>query len=262
MFTSWTPGLGGPLQELAGDYSRLEGLKAKLDKLRPLSPAAAANLRADMVLRYTYNSNALEGNTLTLNETKAVLEQGVTIGGKSLREHLEAINHREAIDFLESLARDNAPLSERTVKDLHAIVLKSIDRDNAGRWRRQNVLIGGSDFRPPEALHVPEHLAAFFNWGAAGAQKVPALERAARVHADFVSIHPFLDGNGRTARLLMNLELMKSGYPVAILPVSARGEYYDALTAIQTRGDYLPFVRQICSLVEKSFEPYRFVLGV
>jgi Fic family protein len=214
-----------------------------------------------MVLRYTYNSNAIEGNALTLNETKAVLEQGVTIGGKSLRGHLEAINHREAIGFMESLVRDTAPTSERTVKEFHSIVLRSIDQDNAGRWRRQNVLIGGSDFKPPAALHVPEHMAAFFNWCATEALKLPPLERAARVHADFVSIHPFIDGNGRTARLLMNLELMKSGYPVTILPVSVRGEYYDALTAIQTRGEYLPFVRQICALAEKSFEPYWFVLG-
>lgn len=262
MFSSATPGHSGPLPELMAEYARLDTLKAKLDGLRPLSPDAARNLREDMVLRYTYNSNAIEGNTLTINETKAVLENGVTIGGKSLREHLEAINHREAIFLLEELAVGKSPLTERDVKDLHALVLKSIDQANAGRWRRQNVLISGSEFTPPDFLHVQEHMDRFFQWCATAAQSLPAVERAARVHADFVSIHPFIDGNGRTARLLMNLELLKSGYPVAVLPVTERSVYYDNLTAIQARGDYVPFVRQVCGLVEKSFEPYWFVLGV
>ena len=121
----------------------------------------------------------IEGNTLTLNETKAVLEHGVTIGGKSLREHLEAINHREAIGLLEALAGVDDPLNERSVKELHALILRSIDQENAGRWKRRNVIISGSDFTPPDFLHVPEYMERFLNWCLVGGTTLHPVERAA-----------------------------------------------------------------------------------
>lgn len=257
MFNSWTPGCEGPLPALTETYRRLETLKARLEQARPLPPATALSLRQDLALRYTYNSNAIEGNTLTLKETKVVVEDGLTIGGKTVREHLEAIGHQEAIEFIEKLAQTPAPLDERGLKDIHSLVLKSIDAHNAGRWREQDVFISGAEHRPPKAWDVPEKMREFFKWcGGDVPQKIHPVERAARVHADFVNIHPFIDGNGRTARLIMNLELLKAGYPLAIVPVEERFAYYDNLDRIATQGDYVPFTRQVAALVEKGFEMY------
>ncbi|MDL2313830.1 Fic family protein [Desulfovibrio sp. OttesenSCG-928-C14] len=258
MFTSMMPGHTGPLTELAPEYAALDAMKAWLDAMRPLPPATAKSLRDDMILRYTYHSNAIEGNTLTLMETKVVLEDGLTIGGKSMREHLEAINHREAIAFLEEACRDDDALSERLVKELHQLILKGIDNANAGKYRQQNVLISGAGFNPPDFLHVQEHMEAFIRWRQEESPRLHPVERAARVHADFVNIHPFIDGNGRTARLLMNLELLRAGFPVAIVPVEERSNYYANLDAAAVRGDYAPFARQLCELVAKGFEQYWF----
>jgi Fic family protein len=261
MYSSRTPGYEGPLTELVQEYARLDILKKRLESSRPLPPPAAKSLRDDMVLRYTYHSNAIEGNTLSLQETKVVLEDGLTIGGKSMREHLEAVNHREAIVFLEELAGAGTALTERCLKELHGLILKGIDGENAGRYRRSNVIISGASFRPPEFLHVQEYLDAFFQWYSHAAPGLHPVERAARMHADFVNIHPFVDGNGRAARLIMNLELMRSGFPVAIIPVEERSAYYTNLDRIAATGDYPPFVKQVCGLVGKSFEPYWFVLN-
>ena len=242
------------------DFAQLDALKERLDRHRPLPPDMVADLRADMVLRYTFHSNAIEGNTLTLMETKVVLEDGVTIGGKSMREHLEAINHKEAIGFLEEVVGDVRGLDERTLKDLHQLVLRGI-ADDAGRYRTRNVIISGAGHTPPDALHVQERMDAFFRWYADAAARLHPVELAARVHADFVVIHPFTDGNGRTARLLMNLELMRAGFPTVIIPVEQRAAYYENLDAIGVRGDYAPFLAQIGALVAASFEPYWRLLG-
>jgi len=264
MFSSWNqaPGQEMPIGELVAKYAAMTLLKEDLDKLRPLPPEAAKTLHDDMVVRYTYHSNAIEGNTLTLMETKVVLEDGLTIGGKSMREHLEAINHRAAIEFLLDVAKEQAPLTERLIRELHQLILKGVDDANAGKYRQQNVLISGAGFTPPDFLHVQEHMAAFLHWYQHSSAGLHPVERAARVHTDFVNIHPFVDGNGRTARLLMNLELLRVGYPVAIIPVEERSVYYENLDVVAVRGDYKPFVWQVCSLVEKSFEPYWFVLRV
>ncbi len=264
MFSSWrcAPGQEMPLGELAALYARLSLLQEDLDALRPLPPEAVKRLHDDMVVRYTYHSNAIEGNTLTLMETKVVLEDGLTIGGKSVREHLEVINHREAIEFLLDAAKARTALTERLIKDVHQLVLKGVDTTNAGQYRQQNVLISGAGFTPPDFLHVQEHMSEFLHWHQHASSHLHPVERAARVHADFVNIHPFADGNGRTARLLLNLELLQAGYPVIIVPVEERSAYYTNLDAIAVQGDYTPFVSQICALVEKSFEPYCFVLGM
>ena len=261
MFNSTMPGYAGPLEELKPTYDQLDALKARLDAMRPLSPEAAKNLRDDLVLRYTYHSNAIEGNTLTLMETKVVLEDGLTIGGKSMREHLEAINHRDAYDFLEEACREQTPLSERLIKEIHQLVLKGIDNENAGKYRQQNVLISGAGFQPPDFLHVQECMASFIQWYASESSKLHPIERAARVHADSVNIHPFIDGNGRTARLLMNLELLRAGFPLAIVPVEERSNYYANLDIVAVKGDYSPFALQVCALVENGFKPYWFIGG-
>lgn len=243
------------------NFHALDALKAKLDRYRPLPKAVGDNLHDSLVLQWTYHSNAIEGNTLTLKETKVALE-GITIGGKTLREHFEVINHREAILFMEELVQQNTPLSEWNIKQLHQLVLKNIDTENAGRYRRINVLIAGAEHKPMDALLVPQAMADFIGWYETQAMQLHPVERAARVHGEFVKIHPFVDGNGRTSRLLMNLELMKAGFPAAVLPVQCRLEYYEALDQAHCHHDYAPFLALIASVVAESFEPYWWALGV
>lgn len=242
-------------------FAQLDQLKARLDAHRPLPKAVVANLHENLLLNWTYHSNAIEGNTLTLKETKVALE-GITVGGKTLREHFEAINHRDAILLVEELVQTQQPLDEWTIKSLHQLVLKNIDADNAGRYRQQNVMIAGADHRPPDALLVPDQMQAFIHWYQQNAATLHPVERAARVHGEFVKIHPFIDGNGRTARLLMNLELMKAGFPATIIQVEQRLAYYEALDQAFCQQDYQPFIRLVADCVAQSFAPYWFALGI
>lgn len=243
------------------DYRKLDVLKQTLDSYRPLPAEIVNNLHDDLVLRWTYNSNAIEGNTLTLKETKVALE-GITVGGKTMREHFEAINHRDAIFFVEGLLQQNATLSAWQIKSIHQLILKNIDDKNAGIYRRVNVTISGAEHVPPDALHVESEMNRFIDWYQNQASALHSVERAARVHADFVKIHPFVDGNGRTARLLMNLELMKSGFPPAVLPVEKRLEYYEALDCANTKNNYGPFLILMTDVVETAFKPYWHALGI
>lgn len=243
------------------NFPELDKWKSRLDALRPLPPAAVKNIHEDLVLRWTYNSNAIEGNTLTLIETKVVLE-GITIGGKSLREHFEAVNHRDAIAYVEEIVAGKEELSERQIKDIHALILKGIDAENAGRYRNVNVTIAGARHKPSDAMRVPEEMERFMLWYKTEAQSLHPAERAARVHADFVKIHPFVDGNGRTSRLLMNFELLKSGFPAVILPVEKRLEYYIALDRAHVDGNYDLFLKLIADCVEKGFHPYWHAFGI
>ncbi len=242
-------------------FAKLDALKAKLDEYRPLDKAVTASLHEELVLQWTYHSNAIEGNTLTLKETKVALE-GITIGGKTLREHFEAINHRDAILMVEELVEKQQPLDEWTIKNLHQLVLKNIDADNAGRYREVNVLISGAEHRPPNALQVSELMAAFSQWCSNDAQQLHPVERAARIHGEFVKIHPFVDGNGRTSRLLMNLELMKAGFPATVIEVAQRLDYYQALDKAHCSGDYSDFINLVARAVEKSFATYWWALGI
>ena len=241
-------------------FEKLDHLKSRLDALRPLPQSVVRNLHEDLVVRWTYHSNAIEGNTLTLQETKVVLE-GITIGGRSMREHLEAINHREAIRFLETLVAEDEPLREADIKSLHALILRGIDDANAGIYRNVNVRISGARHLPPDFLHVSEEMTAFAEWCAGVAMALHPVERAARVHSDFVKIHPFVDGNGRTSRLLMNLELLKAGFPPVVLPVERRLAYYEVLDRAHVDGDIQPFVSLIAEQAEHAFEPYFHALG-
>lgn len=243
------------------NFIKLDALKQKLDSYRPLLPEIVSNLHDDLVLRWTYHSNAIEGNTLTLKETKVALE-GITVGGKTIREHFEVINHREAIFFVEDLVRKREPLSERQIKSIHQLILKNIDDKNAGVYRKTNVIISGADHVPPDALCVESEMEGFIQWYRTEGLALHPVERAARVHGEFVKIHPFVDGNGRTSRLIMNLELMKSGFPPIVLPVERRLEYYEALDLAHTKGNYEPFWGLISELAEAGFEPYWFVLRV
>lgn len=243
------------------DFNDLDRLKDKLNGFRPLPPEILRNLHEVLVLQWTYHSNAIEGNTLTLKETKVALE-GVTIGGKTLREHFEVINHRDAIVFVEELVQQQVPLSDWVIKQIHQLVLKNVDDQYAGRYRHLNVLIAGAAHRPPDALQIVTQMQTFIEAYQTTAQALHPVARAAWVHAEFVKIHPFVDGNGRTSRLLMNLELMKAGFPAAVLPVERRLAYYEALDTAHCEGDLEPFVQLVATCVAQSFEPYWWALAI
>jgi Fic family protein len=243
------------------ELRELDLLKQRLDALRPLPREAVQNLRDVLVVNWTYHSNAIEGNSLTLLETRVVLE-GITVGGKLLREHFEAINHRDAIYYVEDVVHKAEPLSEWQIRNLHRLVLKNINDDNAGVYRKVNVAIAGARHRPPGLLLVPEQMRDLMRWYDTESADLHPILRAARLHVDFVKIHPFVDGNGRTARLLLNLELLKAGYPPIVLPVERRLAYYAALDAAHVDGDLAPFIDLVADCMQQAFEHYWFVLGV
>ena len=236
-------------------FKELDEKKQKLDSKRPLPKETLKSLEENFKLEWTYNSNAIEGNTLTLKETKVVLE-GITIGGKTIREHLEVINHKEAIEFLEELVQYNNELSEKDIKNIHAIVLKGIDNENAGRYRTENVIISGASHIPPDAIIVPELMEKFIYRYDEWKEKYHPIIVAALLHAEFVKIHPFIDGNGRTARLLMNFEVMKNGYPPIIIKNEERHKYYDALDVGALTGDYTDFVKMVTKQAEEMIDLY------
>ena len=232
----------------------IDRLKSELEALRPLLEHTVRTLHEQQTLEWTYHSNAIEGNTLSLKETKVVLE-GITIGGKSMREHFEAINHREAIDYVETLVSGEEALSEWHIKNMHQLVLKNIDDRNAGRYRQQNVVIAGASHTPTDFLHLPQAMNELMAWYQNTSDLHPLIH-AAQLHVDFVGIHPFVDGNGRTARLLMNCELLRCGYLPVILRVEQRLAYYDALDTAHTAHNYAPFVRLAAEQERAAFHHY------
>lgn len=238
----------------------LDADKAKLDAARPLPPYSLGSLREKLMLDWTYHSNAIEGNTLTLRETKVVLE-GITVGGKSLREHFEAINHRDAILYVEEIVAKREALTEWQIRNIHRLVLKGIDDGGAGSYRRENVLISGANTTPPDFLHLPAEMAVLVAWYE-GAGAMNPVERAAELHTRFVKIHPFVDGNGRTGRLLLNFELMKSGYPAAVIRKEDRLAYYDVLDQACVSGDFSGITRLVAEAVQRSLRTYLDVLGL
>lgn len=197
-----------------------------------------------------------EGNTLSLIETKLVLEEGLTIGGKQLREHFEAINHAEAIDYVEDHLQH--PLNESLLKNIHALALKNIDDKNAGRYRSINVRISGSEHIPAHFLQVEHDRKELFDWYNTEKDRLHPVALAALFHFKFVYIHPFTDGNGRVARLLMNLILMQAGYPPAIVKANSeyRLNYYQALEQASVQQETDSFVQLIADCVEESLERY------
>lgn len=232
----------------------VEAEKAMLDAARPLPRHAVASLRDKLALEWIYHSNAIEGNTLTLRETKVVLE-GITVGGKSLREHFEAINHRDAILYVEEIVSKQKALSEWQIKNIHSLVLKSIANEDAGRYRRENVVIAGASTTPTDFLHLGEEMQQLIAWYDQAGQMHP-IERAAELHTRFVKIHPFVDGNGRTGRLLLNFELMKAGYPPAVIRKEDRLAYYDSLDEACVSGNYDAITHLVAEAVQRSLQAY------
>ncbi|AEG61075.1 Fic family protein [Desulforamulus ruminis] len=243
-------------------FERIDKKKKLLDDSRPLPPEVVENLREYLLIDWTYNSNAIEGNTLTLLETKVVLE-GITIGGKSLREHFEVINHKEAVLYVEELIANKESLTEHVIKQLHYLILKNIRDRDAGKYREVNVFITGSKHVPPMNSLVPPRMRELIDWLYSGEVKdLHSIEKVARFHHDFVYIHPFIDGNGRTGRLLMNLLLMQDGYPVAVIKTAKRHEYYKALEKASIDNDYTDIITLIAEEVENSLDLFIKALGI
>lgn len=234
---------------------RIATKKKDLDARRPLPPAAVERLHEQLTVEWTYNSNAIEGSTLTLRETELILQHGLTIGGKSLREHFEVINHREAIAFVEALSRNNESLTAFQVRQLHQLVLAKIDNENAGRYRQTNVRIGGASYIPPQAWLVPQEMEEWVRWLRTDAKKLNPIDRAALAHHRFAAIHPFIDGNGRTARLIMNLLLLRDGYPPTVILRANRKQYYSVL-AQADRGNAKPLVNFVGRAAERTLNLY------
>ncbi|MFD0712119.1 Fic family protein [Paenibacillus sp. GCM10027626] len=236
-------------------YEQIDEKKRLLDQKRPLPVHTLKSIREHLIINWTYHSNAIEGNTLTLSETKVVLE-GITVGGKTIKEHLEAINHRDAIVYVEEIVGNQEELTEWQIKSIHRLILKGIADEHAGVYRKENMLISGARHIPPDAIQVPSQMERFIQWYKDEGQRLHPIERAAIVHADFVGIHPFIDGNGRTARLLLNFELMKNGYPPIVIQQENRSQYYTALDHAHTSGDYSPFIDLAADLVDDTFDLY------
>ncbi len=229
----------------------IDELKKKLDEIRPL---LGGRVQEALDIEYTYESNRIEGNTLTLRETDLVINKGLTIGGKSMQEHLEAINHYEAIHYIRDLVKNKIQLTEKVIKEIHAIILRGIDRDNAGKYRNIPVAISGSKFTPPQPYIVPKLMEEYGFWLGSEATALHPVMYAAEAHERLVSIHPFIDGNGRTSRLVMNLVLLQKGYLIANIPgdTESRLTYYSALEKCNLQNNKTDFLKLIAGIVLKN----------
>jgi Fic family protein len=235
--------------------AEIEALKEELGKFRSLDNDT---IRDALAIEYTYESNRIEGNTLTLRETDLVINKGLTVGGKSMREHLEAINHKDAIDYIKEIAQNDIELSEKVVKDIHALILRGIDKENAGIYRKVPVLISGARHISPQPYLIEKLMEEYFEFYETQKNTLHPVILAAEMHERLVSIHPFIDGNGRTSRLVMNLLLIRNGYPIANIKgdTESRLQYYEALEAVQMEDDKHSFIQFIAIEVKKSLEHY------
>lgn len=224
--------------------------KKEIDIYRPLTIDQAKALKEHFKIGLTYSSNALEGNTLTLIETKVIIEDGLTIGGKSLKEINEATGHAKAFDFIFDIVKDENITLEDII-NIHKLFYQNIDSTNAGQYRTKNVFISGMDVTLPDHTNVQKLMHNLEKEIVSLQEKLHPIELAATIHNKFVTIHPFIDGNGRTARLLMNLILLKNGYSITIIPPIYRSEYI--ATAYQgNKGNDLPFINLLSSMVYES----------
>jgi Fic family protein len=233
-------------------HERIVDKKKRLHALHPLPASAVRRVRREMEVSYVFNSNAIEGNTIKLRETQMILERGLTIEEKSLREHLEVTNHPKAIHYIGRITKRS--LKEQDILVLHQVIMKGID-DEAGRFRRAEVRIVGADFVPPAAYEVPRLVKELVDWYNRNPDELRPIELSAILHHQFVWIHPFHDGNGRVARLLMNLALLRSGYPIAVILNVDRAKYYDTLKKADG-GIKVPFVGFVAAAVESSLDLY------
>ena len=236
---------------------KIDPLKSALDSHRPFSAHVVKQLKDYYRIGLTYTSNAIEGNTLTESETKVVIEDGLTIGGKSLREHYEVLGHAKAYDHIYSLL--DRTITEEDVLSLHKLFFKQIDSENAGRYRQRNVIITGTDYLPPDYHDVPELMKKYIaNFNRIDSDK-HSLELASDLHAEFESIHPFIDGNGRIGRLLLSILTMKNGYCPVIIPPIRRSEYITAMKK-SNKGDLITLRVFILSIIYEEMKSLKKVV--
>lgn len=247
------------MDELQSLLDEIDKKKAAIDQARPLPKIILDKLTEYLDIEWIYNSNAIEGNTMTRQETMLILKEGLTISGKSMREHLEVTNHKNAVDYLDELLRKVEPITQDDIKKIHSLVLEGINNLYAGKYRDVEVYISGSDVKLP----LPEKLTAmmleFSRWlmDLQENQDLHPVRFAAQAHFKLVDIHPFVDGNGRTARLLMNFILMKYGYPIAIFECETekRKAYYSALERGH-KGELAPFEIMVAEYVNLTADKY------
>ncbi len=231
-------------------FAEIDDLQKKINGLKPFTEPMLKQLREYYRVGLTYSSNAIEGNSLTLSETKVVLEDGLTVGGKPLKDHLEARGHSNAYDWLYELA-NKAEIEEEDILRLHYLFYRYLDEGQAGKYRSTAIIVTGTDFVFPTADEVPGRMEEFVSSMKRDSLDIHTVERAARAHADFVTIHPFSDGNGRVARLIMNLLLFRQNFPITIIPPIRRAEYI-AATRKANHGDNEEFTLLIASCVTES----------
>lgn len=242
-------------EELQSTFERLYHKKQHLQSSRPLPAIALNKIKESLSIEWTYNSNSIEGNTMSLRETQMVLQEGITVKGKSLREHFETHNHDKAIDYLYSIINEAYKLRSIDILSLHGLVLRSIEEDFAGRIRNGGVRITGANFTPPNANKVPDLLDELIDFINTNHLNLNAIELATIFHHKLVWIHPFFDGNGRTVRLSMNLLLMRCGFPPAIILKNDRKKYYEALNQANN-GNYQKLTLLMCQSLERTLNIY------
>jgi len=247
-------------KNLSNLLQEIDFLKAKLTQFRQLD---SYTITQALELEYTFESNRIEGNTMTLRETDLVINEGLTISGKSMREHLEVINHHEAIAYIKHLMERNTVLNEREILSIHNLILRGINPEDAGRYRRVQVMIKGSTFMPPQPFVVSKEMEDFFIWYETHKNALHPIVLAAEFHERLVSIHPFIDGNGRTSRLAMNLILLQNGYVIANIKgdYDSRIQYYNALETAQTKNDKEDFLLFIAQTEKECLERYLEIIG-
>lgn len=246
-------------QELTELLLEIDALKSELEKLRSFDSYRIAEA---LELEYTFESNRIEGNTLTLQETDLVINEGLTIAGKSMREHLEAINHNEAIDYVKDLVLRKVKIKEREVLMIHNLILRGIMPENAGKYRSVQVMIKGSAHMPPQPFLVMKKMEEYFEWYSTNKNLLHPVVLAAEMHERLVTIHPFIDGNGRTARLIMNLILLSNGFVIANIKGdnATRMDYYAALEKVQTQNDKEAFLTFIAKVEKECLKRYLGIL--
>ncbi len=238
---------------MSSPLQNIDELKRQLDVLRPLHGEALKNLEDWYDVELTYTSNAIEGNTLTRSETAIVIEKGITVRGKPLKDHEEAVDHFEALKFVRNLVADPRPINEADVRDIHRLVVARTQNGEAGQYSKYERRISGSLLVLPSPEKIAPLMSAFGTWLS---EAKPTPENAVKAHIDLVTIHPFSDGNGRTARLLMNLLLMRGGYPPIIIHPEDRPDYIDYLERAQLTGDISVFQSFIYERLLHSLRKY------
>ena len=232
--------------------------RERLVSLRPLTQGEVERLAEEFMIDFTYNSNAIEGNTLTLKETALALE-GMTIDQKPLKDHLEAVGHRDAFLYVQDVAKQELPLSETVIKNIHALVLMNRP-DDKGVYRRIPVRIMGAYTEPVQPYMIEPKMTELLSANEERKSQMTDIERIALFHLEFEGIHPFIDGNGRTGRLILNLDLIRNGYPPINVKFTDRKRYYDAFDAFYKDSDPAPMTELIAEYIDLRFDDYFAVL--